>query len=171
MVDFNARQLVGARCLDSLHPLFALLAQAQGDFFLGEFVVFCVEVTGVQRQFLRTNFAQCLFKRRPFMGGYVEFEFAFKHSGPGLSMGAILPRVGYSSVFRARVMTISATMTIRKIKTSISATLSHWNRSIALFNAMPMPPAPTSPSTADSRTLISQRSSTMDQKAGLICGQ
>src|SRR5690554_7321969 len=32
-------------------------------------------------------------------------------------------------------------------------------------------PISTSPSTADSRTLMSQRSSTIDQNAGRICGQ
>ncbi|CFW43070.1 Uncharacterised protein [Bordetella pertussis] len=48
---------------------------------------------------------------------------------------------------------------------------SHWNRLSAVSSAMPMPPAPTRPSTADSRTLMSQRSSTMDQNEGRICGQ
>ena len=34
-----------------------------------------------------------------------------------------------------------------------------------------MPPAPTSPSTADSRTLMSKRNNAIDQNAGRICGQ
>ena len=42
---------------------------------------------------------------------------------------------------------------------------------MAEFMIMPIPPAPTRPSTEDSRTLMSQRSSMMDQKAGLTAGQ
>ncbi|KAG0921878.1 hypothetical protein G6F61_014587 [Rhizopus arrhizus] len=72
---------------------------------------------------------------------------------------------------RAWVMMISANTTTTKIAASTSATRSHWNRFNAVSSAMPMPPAPTRPSTADSRTLMSQRSSTMDQNAGRICGQ
>jgi hypothetical protein len=53
----------------------------------------------------------------------------------------------------------------------ISATRSHWKRLSAASSAMPMPPAPTSPRTADSRTLMSQRNSAIDQNAGFTCGQ
>src|SRR5205085_6408363 len=69
------------------------------------------------------------------------------------------------------VVATSAASTTAKIATRIIAARSHWKRLSAVSSAMPTPPAPTKPSTADSRTLMSQRKRTMPQKAGRTCGQ
>jgi hypothetical protein len=78
---------------------------------------------------------------------------------------------GGTARLRSWVTTSSAMTTTAKIANRTTATRSHWKRFIALSSAMPMPPAPTRPSTADSRTLMSQRNSAIDQNAGLTCGQ
>src|SRR2546425_7702820 len=62
-------------------------------------------------------------------------------------------------------------MTMAKMAARIVATRFHWNRLSAESSVMPMPPAPTSPRTADLRTLMSQRNKAIDQNAGLTCGQ
>src|SRR5436190_24391250 len=72
---------------------------------------------------------------------------------------------------RSCVVATSAASTTAKMATRIIAARSHWKRFSAVSRAMPTPPAPTKPSTADSRTLISQRKSTMPQNAGRTCGQ
>src|SRR5205814_3623467 len=80
-------------------------------------------------------------------------------------------RRAHNTRLRTAVTTISATITTPRIESRITATRSHWKRLSAASSVMPMPPAPTRPSTADSRTLISQRNSAIDQNAGLTCGQ
>ena len=58
-----------------------------------------------------------------------------------------------------------AMMTRRIIETSVQARLR-----IEALSWRPMPPAPTSPSTVDSRMLMSQRNTEMPAKAGRIWG-
>ena len=72
---------------------------------------------------------------------------------------------------RILVTTISATMTTAKMHRRMSETWVQRNRSMAVSKAMPIPPAPTRPMTADSRTLMSHRNRVMPQKAGETCGQ
>src|SRR6266851_4243458 len=77
---------------------------------------------------------------------------------------------GYKIRLRTKVTTTSARITMAKMAARIVATRFHWNRLSAESSVMPMPPAPTSPRTADSRTLMSQRNRAIDQNAGLTCG-
>src|SRR5450830_684551 len=77
----------------------------------------------------------------------------------------------YKTRLRICVTAISVTITIAKMDTSTVATRGHWNRFNAVSSTMPIPPAPTMPSTADSRTLISQRNRMMDRNDGFSCGQ
>src|SRR5438067_1809664 len=60
---------------------------------------------------------------------------------------------------RSCVVATSASSTTARMETRIIAARSHWKRLSAVSSAMPTPPAPTKPRTADSRTLISQRNS------------
>jgi hypothetical protein len=50
-------------------------------------------------------------------------------------------------------------------------TRSQWNRFRAVSSAIPIPPAPTRPITADSRTLIPHLKRAIPQNAGATCGQ
>src|SRR5690348_16736149 len=77
----------------------------------------------------------------------------------------------YRTLLRTIVTRISARITMTNIASRMTATRCHWNRLSAASSVMPIPPAPTRPRTADSRTLMSQRNSAIDQNAGLTCGQ
>ena len=79
--------------------------------------------------------------------------------------------VGYLAGALVAVWLVQATAATAKIASRMVATRFHWNRFIAESSVIPMPPAPTRPSTADSRTLMSHRNNAIDQKAGLTCGQ
>ena len=66
--------------------------------------------------------------------------------------------------------THSLTITVARITSRISETWVHASVEIELSSCRPMPPAPTSPSTVDSRMLMSQRNTEMPANAGMICG-
>src|SRR5262245_29566082 len=81
----------------------------------------------------------------------------------GVPHQMILPRI--------HVVAISVAITTAKMTSSNSPACSQYRFDSAVSSAMPRPPPPTRPSTADSRTLMSQRNIAMARKAGFTCGQ
>ena len=72
---------------------------------------------------------------------------------------------------RTAALTHSLTITVAKITRRIIVTCGQASTFSEDCSFSPRPPAPTRPSTALSRMLISQRNTEMPQKAGAICGQ
>src|SRR4029079_18179940 len=72
--------------------------------------------------------------------------------------------------WRTLADTHSLTTTVPMMTSRISDTWVQASVVIAALRGRPMPPAPTRPSTVDSRMLMSQRNTEMPANAGITCG-